>query len=227
MLAMFDEVLYQEFGLEVEDCGDDPKTFLYMDDGIFSGNRVRNDLIGWIESDAPAQATVRVVVIAFHRGGQYYASTSIKQAAREANKQIEMSWWRCVEIEDRRMYINTSEVLRPASLPENELMTAYVKMLKDSGYPPVLRQTGEMGNSKVFSSEAGRDLLEQQLLRAGLQIREMCPYLKETHRPLGYTVLKMLGFGALLVTFRNCPNNCPLAFWADDPWYPLFPRKTN
>ena len=84
-----------------------------------------------------------------------------------------------------------------------------------------------MGNSRIFSSEAGRDLLEQQLLQAGLQIKEERLYFKENYRPLGYTVLKTLGFGALLVTFRNCPNNCPLAFWADDPWYPLFPRKIN
>lgn len=30
-----------------------------------------------------------------------------------------------------------------------------------------------------------------------------------------------------MVTFRNCPNNCPLAFWVGDPWYPLFPRLNN
>jgi hypothetical protein len=40
-------------------------------------------------------------------------------------------------------------------------------------------------------------------------------------------VLQTVGFGALIVTFRNCANNCPLGFWVDDPWYPLFPRKTN
>jgi hypothetical protein len=40
-------------------------------------------------------------------------------------------------------------------------------------------------------------------------------------------ILETLGFGSTLVTFRNCPNNCPLAFWAGYPWYPLFQRKTN
>jgi hypothetical protein len=39
--------------------------------------------------------------------------------------------------------------------------------------------------------------------------------------------LETLGFGSLIVTFRNCPNNAPLAFWVDSPWYPLFPRTTN
>ena len=55
----------------------------------------------------------------------------------------------------------------------------------------------------------------------------MCPYLKESARPLGFSLLKTLGFGATVVTHRNCPNNCPLALWAGDPWYPLFRRKTN
>lgn len=39
--------------------------------------------------------------------------------------------------------------------------------------------------------------------------------------------LVTLGFGSLIVTFSNCPNNAPLAFWVDSPWYPLFPRATN
>lgn len=55
----------------------------------------------------------------------------------------------------------------------------------------------------------------------------MCPYLNEYQRPLGNMVLETLGFGSMLVTFRNCPNNSPLALWAGDPWYPLFPRKVN
>jgi hypothetical protein len=44
---------------------------------------------------------------------------------------------------------------------------------------------------------------------------------------LGFTGLRTLGFGSVIVTFRNCPNTCPLPFWAGDPWYPLFPRSTN
>ena len=227
MLEMFDEILQKELGLEIDKCGGNGGSFLYLDDGIFSGNRIRNDLVTWIESNAPTVADVHVAVIVLHHGGQYYAAEYIKKAARNANKKININWWRCVGIEDRKTYINISEVLRPAGLPSDKLAKAYVKMLEKAGHPPVLRETGKMGKSNIFSSETGRDLLEQQLLRAGLQIKEICPNLKENHRPLGYSVLKTLGFGSLVVTFRNCPNNCPLAFWADDPWYPLFPRKTN
>jgi hypothetical protein len=227
MLEMFGVVLRKACRLDLEDCGEDSGTFLYLDDAIFSGNRIRHDLSSWIETDAPNEADVHVVVIALHAGGQYYASGALNNAARDAGKKIGVTWWRCIEIEDRKTYTNTSDVLRPASLPEDELTGEYVETLKDAGYPPVLRQAGRMGSDTIFSSEEARDLLEQQLLKAGLQIKQMCPNLKETHRPLGYSVLKTLGFGSLLVTFRNCANNCPLAFWAGDPWYPLFPRRTN
>jgi hypothetical protein len=58
-------------------------------------------------------------------------------------------------------------------------------------------------------------------------VRNMCPLLKDFHRPLGLVPLQTLGFGSTIVTFRNCPNNCPLVLWAGHPWYPLFPRKNN
>jgi hypothetical protein len=69
--------------------------------------------------------------------------------------------------------------------------------------------------------------VEQQFLLKGIKIREQSPLLPKYMRPLGNMVLETLGFGSTFVTFRNCPNNAPLAFWAGDPWYPLFPRKTN
>ncbi|WP_449265039.1 phosphoribosyltransferase-like protein, partial [Escherichia coli] len=55
----------------------------------------------------------------------------------------------------------------------------------------------------------------------------LCPNLSATQRPLGHITLDTLGFGSLIVTFRNCPNNAPLALWVGEPWYPLFPRTTN
>lgn len=37
---------------------------------------------------------------------------------------------------------------------------------------------------------------------------------------------KEKGFGAMVVTYRNCPNNCPVAlWWSVDSFVPLFPRK--
>src|SRR5262249_14948439 len=103
----------------------------------------------------------------------------------------------------------------------------YADMLKGQGYPPLLRKPGSVGPAKFFSSEAGRNRLEQDFLKAGTEIRKMSPDLNDYQRPLGNSVLKTLGFGAMTVTFRNCANNCPLSLWAGDPWHSLFQRKTN
>ena len=224
MLEMFDDILLDECGVETGDCGEDPKVYLYLDDAIFTGNRVKTDLETWIASSAPQEAEVRVVVLALHRGGQYYAEGKIKDAADSAGKSIEIGWWRCKEIEDRKYFINSSDVLRPTEIPNDALVQAYAEGLD---YSPVLRTPGSVGENKFFSCEEGRHLLEQELLKAGARIRSRCPHLNAYQRPLGNVLLQTLGFGALLVTFRNCPNNCPLAFWAGNPWYPLFPRKTN
>jgi hypothetical protein len=105
---------------------------------------------------------------------------------------------------------------------------AYVQMLKNANHPPEKRyQGGTPRNDGIFSGEAARAVLERAFLKAGARIRSVCPYLPENARPLGYSKLMTLGFGATVVTYRNCPNNCPLALWAGNPWYPLFSRKTN
>ena len=115
----------------------------------------------------------------------------------------------------------------PVKIPDHKLTKEYARALSDAGFPPILRKPGSVGRAKLYSGEEGRNVLEQQFLIKGTEIRKQSPRLNDYQRPLGNMVLKTLGFGALSVTFRNCANNCPLALWAGDPWHPLFPRKTN
>ncbi|MCK1356342.1 hypothetical protein IVB56_36045 [Bradyrhizobium sp. CW7] len=224
MLALFNKVLKKQCGFEAADCGAARQEFVYLDDAIFTGNRVRRDLETWISKDCPAEAKVNVITIALHSGGQYYANEKIKAAATAAGKNVDVKWWRAIELEDRKAHTTTSDVLRPVVIPDDEGVKAYVAAMR---YPPNLRTAGNVGGNGIFSSDAGRQLLETELLKAGVRIRQMCPHLNQYQRPLGNMILDTLGFGSLIVTFRNCPNNAPLALWAGDPWHPLFPRTTN
>lgn len=224
MLALFSKVLSKKCGFGIADCGVAPHAFVYLDDAIFTGNRVRRDFENWITNEAPAEATVHVITIALHSGGQHYANGKIQEAAKAAGKKINLTWWRAIELEDRRAYTANSDVLRPVSIPEDQAVKAYVAGMR---FPPNLRTAGQIGGNGIFSSDAGRQLLEEEFLKAGVRIRNMCPHLGQYQRPLGNMILDTLGFGSLLVTFRNCPNNAPLALWAGDPWQPLFPRTTN
>jgi len=226
MVRTFDEVLQAELGVAVQDCTPLANRFVYLDDAVFSGGHVINDIKAWLPQ-APAQSSVKVVTMALHSSSVLYVRSKVAEAAAALHKSVDIQFWRHIEIQNRRDMRNVSEVLWPCRLPEDPLIVAYRDMLTSEGYPPLLRTGGAMGNSRIFSSEESRDLIEQEFLRAGVRIRDNSPNLNQHQHPLGNTLLRTLGFGSLAVTFRNCPNNSPLALWASDPWYPLFPRKTN
>ena len=224
MLEMFDSVLEDKCGLNLRDCVCTSGTFVYLDDGVYTGNRILRDLRAWITSAAPDEAVLNVIVISLHISGWNYARTELRKVAESVGKNITINGWRAVETEDRRNYTYSSDVLRPTVIPDDEAVRDYAESLL---YSPALRVPGSLGTREIFSSEEGRHILEQEFLKMGVRIRAMCPNLTEYQRPLGNSVLQTLGFGTLLVTFRNCPNNAPLVFWVGEPWYPLFPRKTN
>ncbi|TLD42071.1 MAG: hypothetical protein JETT_1639 [Candidatus Jettenia ecosi] len=228
MLQQFDAILRNILGFGIDSCGSQSGPFVYIDDVIFSGNRIRHDLESWIKSNAPQSCIIHVIVIASHSSGEWYATREIKRAALAAGKNIKVYWWRCVEIEDRKSCINLSDVLRPTLIPDDVETQHYVEKLSNQGYPPLIRTVLDPPHqSNFFSSERGRQILEQNFLIVGVRIRQICPFLPEQIRPLGYSLLRTLGFGSVIVTFRNCPNTCPPALWAGNPWYPLFQRKTN
>lgn len=223
-LALFAVPLKQKTGLGVKQCGAQPACYIYLDDGLFTGMTLIESLTRWLKGDAPKECILHVIVIAGHVGGKYYAETQLTKVAVAVGKQIEFHWWAMLTLEDRKAYIDDSDVLRPTVLPNDARTMAYAAALK---YPPVFRTPGKVGHLEIFSGEEGRNLLEQQLLIKGAYIREVAPKLPQYARPLGDMVLQTLGFGSTFVTYRNCPNNTPLAFWCGNPWYPLFPRKTN
>jgi hypothetical protein len=224
VLALLDKALQKKCGLSLADCGTRPHTYIYLDDVLFSGGRIKGDIVAWIKGPAPKNAKLQIITIGVHALGKWLAEKDIAAAAKEAGKTINVSWRRLLEIEDRKRYMTDSDVLRPTVIPADPDTQAYVAEL---GAPPILRSPGKVGGLGFFSSEAGRSLLEQQFLIAGVQIRKRCPNLNTYMRPLGHSMMKTTGFGSMIVTFRNCPNNAPLVLWAGDPWYPLFRRKTN
>lgn len=220
---------------------DDTDSFVYLDDVICTGNHLYRDLVAWIPS-APEKCTVNIITAFFHSGGKYRAlekaKDTLKTAAKAAGKSIKFECWRIPpNVEDRRSHTNISDVFRPKAPPDDERVAAYLKELEPeieaarAKFGPTVGLTWRTGNHvgdrKTFSSGEARALIEDQLLIAGCEVRRVCTNLGQSARPLGYQFLTTLGFGCTVVTYRNCPNNCPLAWWAGDPWFPLFPRRTN
>lgn len=229
MLRLFSKCLEDECGLDLDDCGENGGDFIYLDDVMFSGNRVGNDLEPWIVSDAPQSATVHVIVAALHSGGSYLVNKRLKSAIEQSGKEIAVKYWRALEIENRKWYKNSSGVLWPTEVPNVAEVQDYIALPTKFPFEP--RQPNAAA-IEPFSSEEGRQVLESEFLIAGAKIRAMSESPKQSMRPLGFSPFG-IGFGSMIVTYRNCPNNCPLAMWWGDPeatsgalhWYPLLPRK--
>lgn len=224
MLAMMARILDRTLGLKIDECGGkSPERFVYIDDGMFTGQHVSHDLIDWMENHAPKKAHVHVILIATHTGTYYYRDRVSKKASA-IDKDIEINWWHFIEFENKVTNSSVSDVAWPLALPDEDRAREYISGFR---YDVKFRKPGGLSKLGVFSGEEGRAHFENSMLSSGFEVKEKCPLLPENIRPLGHSSLETLGFGSTIVTFRNCPNNAPPALWAGDPWYPLFPRKTN
>jgi hypothetical protein len=231
--SLFSEALMEQCGFTSDECGAAGEAFIYLDDVLFSGGRIGDDLEGWIVNEAPDHGRVHVLVIAAHRFGEWKCLNRLRETARKAGKTLDFHCWAALRIENRNYYRDKSEVLWPAAIPDNEELKAYIR--EEKKFQFVVRQPGAVLEHPIFSSEQGRQLLERELLMAGMRIRSFSQNPNRALRPLGFSPFA-LGFGSMIVTYRNCPNNTPLALWWGDPeahadhpfsrWYPLLPRKT-
>lgn len=239
MLEMFDECLECAYGLKAWECGTQPwergqrnDPFIYLDDAIYTGGQLKADLGPWIRNEAPPDAHIHVIVIATHTSAEYHLKSKwLPQINREARKAVRMNIWRLVALQNTNSPMGRpeAEVYWPHAIPQDPVVQDYLNRLSN---PLVPRGPGRA--NRVFSGEAGRQVLESELLVAGVNMLRHVGNPKVNQRPLGYSFFGA-GFGATIVTFRNCPNNAPLALWWGDPhnqggplgWYPLLPRETR
>lgn len=228
MLRLFDECLRENLSMTLDDCGRSSDLFVYVDDMICTGQRVVSDLDKWIAEEAPNGAKVLVISLICYSHAKEEVLKRLRKAALRYGKDIDYALMWVSQPQNSPSYAGSkrSEIFSPAFIPDNPIVQ---RALEFSAPERQLGHTPDM-----FSSEEGRHILEQELLLAGARIRSLVVDPKPSLRALGYGEFS-LGFGATIVTYRNCPNNCPLAFWWGDPlsnrlslnsWYPLFPRKT-
>lgn len=231
--GLFGEALHEQVGLDINACGRPGGAFIYLDDVIFSGGRVTTDLSAWLQNSAPPNSVIHVIVMGTHRLGEWQSENRINEAAKAAGKTIELHIWAAIRLENRMKYRNSSDVLWPATVPDDPALAAY--LAQQGRFPLELRQPGGKPEIEIFSSDEGRQLLEREFLMAGVRIRGFCQNPSAIMRPLGFSGFGV-GFGSTIVTYRNCPNNAPLALWWGDPdahrnhpfskWYPLLQRRT-
>jgi len=219
MLDLFDAALKQECGLSAYSDTDGEGRLVYVDDAVYTGMHVINDLTPIIAA-APKHTDLFMFVYALHNQGAQYATQQLTSRFRAAGKTVNFKWWCQLDLENS--LASTSDVLWPSSVPEHQETKDYAASLS---HRLILRPGDGVGKNNFFSSGARRHLIEQEFLMAGSVIRSQSQHLKQYARPLGNRIMESFGFGALVVTFRNCANNCPLVFWAGN--HPLFERDNN
>lgn len=205
-------------------------TVIYLDDFIFSGGRVFNDLSNWL----PLQRETRkifVVVMGYHTNIWKIESelnSKIKQINTDRGLKISLQFLRCFSLENRLVKKNESGVLWPM---ESFFQNDNYKHLID---PQFKYRDGFIATSyNFFKRNEDRVKFENICLKYGFEIIEKCQNTNRTTKPLGNSFFGY-GFGGLIFSYKNCPNNTPLLFWwgssnPNDPmynqWHPLMPRR--
>ncbi len=230
-VAVLDARLARQWGFSSAKRGDIGGSFVYLDDGIFTGERVSQDLEKWIGESAPSPAIIHLIILVCHTLGKYWVKKRIRNCAEKHGKTIEIKFWCSTTLENRKLFSKDSNVLWPKEAPDDVAVREFQECLegREVEWRPAGGQTG------VFSSESARSLLEREFVIAGARLVAKAQSPHPLMRPLGYSRFGF-GFGSMTVTFRNCPNNAPLALWWGDPttppahplhWYPLLPRKIH
>ena len=225
MLKLFDEILEAKCGLKTTDCGEMGGDYLYVDEAMFSGNHTLTDLKRWITKDAPTEGLVYVIMAVIYGSAKKYVKKELEKTIYWSGKKIDVRYWAIHEMD------KFNWVLWPTRFPSNKQWQKFQNLRQK--HELQLRPVSMGLNSPMFSSEVGRRLLERELTVAGARIWGFSKTPGKNLRPLGFQNYGF-GFGSMVVTFRNCPNNVPLALWWGDPnapdshplsrWYPLLSR---
>lgn len=226
LLRLVNETLREQHGLTLSECGETPKQYVYFDDCLFSGRTAFEDLTEALPTLRP-KSTLRLVFFAVYWGGvRHLQRAFIPQAKRRG---IRVTFWRAHEFCNLPRFSRRYDCLWPRSHFGDLAALAYAERVgaEGSGAGRTFRPRESIEEEALFSSLGAREVVERAFLTAGMRIITSCYEPAPVMRPLGYEGRPSLGYGAIFATFRNCPNNCPLALWWGVPgqWYPLLPRK--
>lgn len=239
LLRLVNEVLQEDYGVLLTSCGTRSiDRYVYLDDGIYTGNRLRcdmelgNDTPAWIKRNAPIGVRLFIYTLARHTRGYEYAKENIQIAARA--KRLNVSFHCSLDIDDSYESTSSAECLWPERWTGEREVDAYVGSVMATcsahGWDinVLFRPSNVPDSESLFSSPANRRIVERAFLKSGCKLRRLYNSPKPEIRPLGYEKLESLGFGSLFATYQNVANNCPIVMWWDlGDWYPLFPRRTN
>ena len=241
-MEILNELVQYKYGISLEDCGQTNATsYIYVDDAIYSGNRVIRDIQKWTNEidDTNSIERLDIIVIAMHSRNMNYVTKEVQKALPNTT----VNFWRGLKFSDslRGSYNHFESFWPSEELGYNHTTEEYMESVNDTRSEaqknniPLLREAGHPKNDNYFTSLTNRKDVEKIFFEKGVEIVSYARNPNPNMRPMGYDSSKTLGFGSYFVTYRNIANNCPVVLWWGNPnafsginnWYPLFPRTTN
>ncbi|MCR0999224.1 phosphoribosyltransferase-like protein [Serratia rubidaea] len=208
--------------------------FIYFDDVCFSGNKAFNDITWFVEYFNLSHVAIHVCFLGTHRYATYMLETTLARRFQGRNITLDIKGKGLLKTRENRLkYSSSSEVfwLRRNGIELPDWIQHPEVYTSREG----TERTHFISNN-IFLNKADRYRFEHALTKAGFYILRQSKNPAPILKPLGFSTFSGLGFGGTIFTYRNCPNNTPLAFWwgryeregipnkALDCWYPLMRR---
>lgn len=203
--------------------------FVYIDDVSFSGAKAITDLAWFIEHFNLNNINICISFIALHTFSEWKIKDQLESQFSDRNIRIGVGGGDFGRIENQRRNSSQSGVFWPKA----ESVSMPLWATETLNYRGTYRD-GYIANN-IFPDENRRDRFEAILTKIGFMILGYSQTRSPVIKPLGFSTFRGVGFGGTIFTFRNCPNNAPLAFWwgtyhetgqpALDCWYPLMRRN--
>lgn len=238
LLGMLDDIIFEKIGKHLSDYNFTPKSlFVYLDDVLASGGTISRDIINWLKEDnhieSVSNGNIRLVVmvICLHSWGWHFLQYQLKMTFPQS-KIGKILWGWNYEIQNHlKLNDQALNIAIPVNDQPQNVMNYLSNLSADKYEEYAFREPNQPKTESFFTSPENRIRYENLLLQKGLDIigRIQGP-VADNIRPLGMIKprYKTFGLGTHFITWRNIPNNSPLAFWWDVPehgWKPLFPPK--
>lgn len=197
---------------------------VYVDDFMFSGSRLKSDL-----TQLNDVLSVKKDVIVIYMGTY---SSALWQCVKKWEKGwgnlnvLQIYRLKNLVLEDRLAHKNYSDKFwMHSDALSSEVLLSYIQ-----NYTQFRRETMRSyhGEAKFFPEPGKRFSAEIELCEKGIQIINAHEEVGYFFKPMGFDGYEGFGFGGALTSYRNCPNNLPLAYWWSlGGWFPLLKRIGN
>lgn len=229
LIDMLDEQVQKKYGTSIQrEVTNDRQFFVYLDDGLYTGSRARNDIEYLLTQCLCEGDSLDVFYMVSSHRDLYYSNHYLEGINKECGINLSIVVYNGI---DKRLLLWPSEYLQREE--EADIYEKFLSTIPRPKHP--YRYNNGNKDPGIFSSAEARYIVEREFLRKGIDIYSSMTDPKGKY-PLGYSLWSCFGFGSFCASDLNIPNTCPLVLWwgnvrkcedALDNWYPLLPRRTN